>query len=282
LIITQGGLTPSSVKVAKRYGIPVAVFVRSFDYMCISAFIGVKGTERHNCMSHASIKHKIQYPIFKILAKWHEDAVKSADIVIANSKFTQSLIKKWYGVKSEVIYPFIRLEDYRTKVRRPEYITFVRPKVWKGVDVFLKIADALPDKEFLTVGRADKVSELLKRKNVKYMGWTNDMKDIYSRTKFLLVPSIWKEAFGRIAIEAMVGGVPCIVSNVGGLPETVEDAGIVIKDPYDLKAWTNAIKRLDKDKTLLSRLSKKSKTQARKFNFNKQYKRFERIINGLR
>jgi glycosyltransferase involved in cell wall biosynthesis len=279
LIVTQANLIPASAKVAKKHGIPLIVFIRGFDFFCISAFIGVKNIERHNCLRHASLKQMVQYPFFKKLARWQEEAVKGASAVVANSKFTQSLIKKWYGVKSEIVYPLIKLGDYRVRAK-PEYITLVKPNIWKGVDIFLKIADALPEKKFLAVGKADKVKELLKRKNIKYLPWTNDMKSVYSRTKMLMVPSIWQEAFGRVAVEAMVSGIPCIASGFGGLPEIVEGAGIVIKDPYDIDAWVRAIERLSTDKALFSSLSKKSKMRAEKFNLKNQYKIFEKILEN--
>jgi glycosyltransferase involved in cell wall biosynthesis len=37
------------------------------------------------------------------------------------------------------------------------------------------------------------------------------------------MPSRWAEPFGLVAVEAMVRGVPAIVTDHGGLAETVED-----------------------------------------------------------
>ena len=45
---------------------------------------------------------------------------------------------------------------------------------------------------------------------------------IRHRAHLVIMPSIWPEPFGRIPVEANKLGVPVIVSNRGGLPETIE------------------------------------------------------------
>ncbi|MBO9699686.1 MAG: glycosyltransferase family 4 protein [Sporocytophaga sp.] len=47
--------------------------------------------------------------------------------------------------------------------------------------------------------------------------------------KFLLVPSLWEEPFGNVALEGMACGCIPIVSNGGGLPDAVGDAGLVFE-----------------------------------------------------
>src|SRR5262249_12654518 len=58
--------------------------------------------------------------------------------------------------------------------------------------------------------------------------------DFFALTKLLLVPSLFVEPFGRVAAEAMVNGIPRLVSDGGGLPETVAGAGRVLPLPERL------------------------------------------------
>jgi glycosyltransferase involved in cell wall biosynthesis len=51
--------------------------------------------------------------------------------------------------------------------------------------------------------------------------------DLWAKAKFLIVPSIWQEPFGLVALEAMAHGRPLVVSNLGALPEIVGEAGLV-------------------------------------------------------
>ena len=50
-----------------------------------------------------------------------------------------------------------------------------------------------------------------------------------NRHKFLIVPSLLKEAFGNVVLEGIACGCIPIVSNSGGLPEAVGNAGLVFK-----------------------------------------------------
>lgn len=65
-----------------------------------------------------------------------------------------------------------------------------------------------------------------------------------NRHKYILIPSRWKEPFGNIALEGMACGCLPIVSDGGGLPDAVGNAGLVFK--------RNSIRSLHKEvKTIL-------------------------------
>jgi len=52
---------------------------------------------------------------------------------------------------------------------------------------------------------------------------------VLQRSRFMLVPSIWKEPFGIVALEGLASGCIPIVSDGGGLPDVVGPAGLVFK-----------------------------------------------------
>ncbi len=58
---------------------------------------------------------------------------------------------------------------------------------------------------------------------VKFMGWFDydELPEIYSEMDICVVPSIWDEPFGIVALEGMVMGKPVIASNIGGLKTTI-------------------------------------------------------------
>jgi glycosyltransferase involved in cell wall biosynthesis len=106
------------------------------------------------------------------------------------------------------------------------------------------------------------------------------MKRIYAQTRTLLIPSTWHEPFPRVSLEAMCNGIPCIASSRGGLPEAIGDAGIIIKNLFNINSWTKAITKLE-DKRIYKKLSKRSVSRSKRFEFKKQYKIFEDIIEKL-
>ena len=62
------------------------------------------------------------------------------------------------------------------------------------------------------------------------------------------MPSLWWESGGRVLVEAMMNGIPAFITDRGGMPEMVEDAGIKInfseeffKAPYLLVPATEQL-----------------------------------------
>jgi glycosyltransferase involved in cell wall biosynthesis len=76
----------------------------------------------------------------------------------------------------------------------------------------------------------------------------SEVPPLLSGARAVLVPSLGLESFGRVVIEAYAAGVPVVASRRGALPEMVVDqySGFLI-DPFDSKAWAEAIKRLMED-----------------------------------
>jgi glycosyltransferase involved in cell wall biosynthesis len=71
--------------------------------------------------------------------------------------------------------------------------------------------------------------------------------------KYLLVPSLWKEPFGNVALEGLACGCIPIVSDGGGLPDAIGMAGLVFQRG-NLISLVSTMKKLIKDTNLQERL----------------------------
>ena len=94
------------------------------------------------------------------------------------------------------------------------------------------------------------------RSHVRLVGhvpW-QQLADWYRRASVFVMPSYY-ETFGISVIEAMAFGLPVIATNVGGLPEVVQDGvtGILVP-PKNPEALADAIVRLLRDPDLRRRL----------------------------
>ena len=76
-------------------------------------------------------------------------------------------------------------------------------------------------------------------KNIVYVGGldSNQIKDYYSISDTLIIPSTHDEGFGRVILEALSSGIPVIGSNRGGIPEAVDDKVSILIDvsPENIK-----------------------------------------------
>ena len=72
-----------------------------------------------------------------------------------------------------------------------------------------------------------------------------ELAGVYRQATVSVVPSVFPEALGLTSLEAQASGVPVVVSNSGGLPETVSDgeSGIVF-DNRSVEQLADAVLRL--------------------------------------
>jgi glycosyltransferase involved in cell wall biosynthesis len=60
--------------------------------------------------------------------------------------------------------------------------------------------------------------------NAKWLGWTDPL-TFFRTIDLLVVPSVWKEPFGLVVIEAARAGVPVLIADHPGLVEAARAAG---------------------------------------------------------
>jgi glycosyltransferase involved in cell wall biosynthesis len=103
----------------------------------------------------------------------------------------------------------------------------------KGVHILLKALSMLPeDIKLLIAGDGvyrDELVQLSKDlsiyERVRFMGklGRQEMRNFYDKIQVLVVPSLWPEVLGIVGLEAMAAGKAVIGSNIGGIPDWIED-----------------------------------------------------------
>lgn len=173
---------------------------------------------------------------------------------VANSAFTARRYHEAFGLDATVIPPLFRAERYRVK-RAPSNVTFINPHPEKGRELAFDIAGACPDIPFSFVEswplEGEQRNAVLRRlretPNVTLVPRTDDMREVYRRARLILAPSLWEEAWGRVASEAHFSGIPVVASNRGGLPESVGPGGVLVAPEDTLETWVAAVRRLWSD-----------------------------------
>jgi glycosyltransferase involved in cell wall biosynthesis len=108
--------------------------------------------------------------------------------------------------------------------------------------------------------------DLRRHENLMFSPAMAQPKEIYVPTKTLLAPSLGQEAAGRVAAEALLNGIPPLVSDRGGLAETCNGAGFYLPIPPGItpgqavpvaaevvEPWIDLIERLEDDAEFIAR-----------------------------
>lgn len=210
---------------------------------------------------------------------------------IANSEFTKQRYAAAFGIDSIVIPPLIDRDKYAVDTER-KFVTFINPVEKKGVRKFLEIAQALPNIPFLVIEGWGLTNEQLHDLNASLEGMTNvtfqrrtdDMRRVYSQTKILLVPSLWEEAWGRVASEAHCSGIPVVGSRRGGLVEAIGPGGIVLDFDASTQDWSIAVDSLWTDDDLYRAKSEAARIYAGRPEMNEvhQFSVFQSVLEAAR
>jgi glycosyltransferase involved in cell wall biosynthesis len=137
------------------------------------------------------------------------------------------------GLTSTPLEPPIAWEPVVAPVESRACVTFVNPSLHKGLLLFARLADMLgsrrPDIPIVVVQSGHTGGSLNAIPGIDFSRYPQIMAappvprpaDYFAVTRLLVVPSVWEEPFGRVAAEAMINGIPPLVSNRGSLPHVV-------------------------------------------------------------
>jgi glycosyltransferase involved in cell wall biosynthesis len=172
--------------------------------------------------------------------------------IISCSKRAIGVHKKLFYSQSRFIYipngidnSFV-LEKKSTINKKPVIGFVARLDAQKNHENFLKSLKHinLPVKFFL-IGHNVKAINLseynVDKINVNLLDETSDIFSYYDSFDFLILPSIYGEAFPNVLIEALSRGVVCISSDVGDSLSIISSSGYIISDPSSPVSIANAI-----------------------------------------
>jgi glycosyltransferase involved in cell wall biosynthesis len=238
----------------------------------------------------------------------YTDRSPFADVgaVVVPSHFAADHYRRTLGLECTVLPNLFDPQRARVEGREPVFLTFVNPCPDKGLYPFARIAYELgrrrPDIPILVVEsrgtEADVLNcglDLRRHRTVHLMPQTPDPRDFWRVTRVCLMPSVFRESQGLVAVEALLNGIPVVASDRGALLETLGRAGILLPLPAHLTPesrhlptaeevapWVEAVVRLWDDAALYDDHRRRGLAEARRWDPAVLKMQYVRFFTGLR
>ncbi len=172
--------------------------------------------------------------------KERKNLLKTCYKIIFNSswskkRFLEGLENKFINSSKLVICYQSAIKGNLSLIKKKKkWVTFVgKLNKAKGYDIFSKAIKKILDKHLdwkaKIIGDEKREKILLEHKNADLLGFQkhNKVIEIFKKTSIAVACSRWEEPFGRTSLEASANGCAVIITNKGGLNETVTNAKII-------------------------------------------------------
>jgi glycosyltransferase involved in cell wall biosynthesis len=255
-----------------------------YDLVISSSGAEAKGVKtgpntRHICYMHAPTHYYwarydeyIQHPglgFFDPLARlglkvlvgpmrrWDRKAAQRPDYIIANSSFTKSQIKKYYGRDSEVIHPPVDID--RFKIRNPVkkvlnklstsrsgFLVAGRQTPYKRIDLAIEACTKL-DLPLTVVGSGPDHQKLVKiaGPSINFVAGASDKEVVkyFQSAEAFIFPGI--DDFGIVAVEALAAGTPVIAYSQGGALDYVTPENGILFQEQTVESLLGALQKFN-------------------------------------
>ena len=118
--------------------------------------------------------------------------------------------------------------------------------------------------------------------SVRFVGYQPNVPEWLAAADINVLPTFY-EGFPLTVLEAMASGLPTVASNVGGIPEAIEDmvSGVLVP-PRDVNALVQAISMLVSDEQVRVRMGHAARLRtAQRFDLEQQVRRTEKMYMGM-
>jgi glycosyltransferase involved in cell wall biosynthesis len=215
----------------------------------------------------------LRYLYFTKLKNNNHKNIISAKVVLVNSKFTQSFVKKIYHIEPQISYHGVDANTFQpSSTNKDRFILSVGSLTpLKGFDFIIRALGIIhpryrpnlklvsnfqnPEElQFIQTLAAEMQIDLELLTNIS----DNQLSELYNQTSITVYAPI-REPFGLVPLESMASGTPVVAVREGGMQETILDGEtgfLVERDPV---AFADAIQKLLDDPALAKRMGERGR-----------------------
>lgn len=235
-------ISPLAVRAASKYA-PVVMTLHNYRTACVSGVPTRDGKVCSLCLDKKcvldGVKHRcyrgslsatlplaINIALYRaLLPKW-----VSSFIVLSEFQKRKMVEYGWPEEKIVVKGNFVSQNPVSPVQEKKDQIVYVgRLSKEKGVETLINAFKQLGRMTKLVIvgDGVDRVEleEMAQGLNVEFVGLkpVEEVSRLMSESKATILPSEWWETFGLTVVESLIEGSPVVVSNLGALPEIVQD-----------------------------------------------------------
>lgn len=211
------------------------------------------------CISNKCVKKSLEASIRRTIAAY----IDSHNLKYINQFITPSNILKEVIINANMgintnkiitINNFLSNEELKTTpnyTNKGYFLYIGRLSKEKCVNYLLEAMKDLPKNINLKIVGSGSEENNLKKyaqennlDNIEFLGFKNreEITDIYKNCISTILPCNWFEIFGMTNIESFINGKPVIASNIGGIPEIVENnINGLLFEPGNIEELKNCI-----------------------------------------
>lgn len=248
----------------------------------------------NNCPQKHNIPNSLLFDTSKLIYNYRKKYFTKLNnlTIVTPSNWLANLVSKSFFSKYPVkvinngidlnVFKYME-NDFKVKNNiNNKFVVLGVANVWserKGLDVFIKLANDLPDNfQIILVGTNGKVDRLLPKNIISIHRTYNqtELVKIYSAADLFVNPTR-EENFPTVNIEALACGLPVITYDTGGSPEIIdENSGVVVKKD-DYKMLKKDIidlynKNINKNNCI---------NRSQKYNKNSMYTKYIKLYNRI-
>ncbi len=276
-------ISPSIFAVLRRRGTAVVMRCPNYRLFCPNGRHLVRGQVCEQCLRpgrelwcvlrrcEGSCSKSAGYALRNATARIAGSIRNGVDVFVVQSEFQKNkfVVNGIPPERIEILPGMVSNMNGDGDVPVGDLVTYAgRISAEKGIAEFLEAARLLPDTPFVVAGDERQMLNIRQEAppNVTWLGFLQaaELRDLFIRSRLVVVPSKWYEGFPNVLVEAMALGKPIICSAIGALPEIVEDGvhGLLFA-PGDAQSLSDKIRSLYGDPERCRRCGAAAREKAR-------------------
>lgn len=274
----QFHLTPSMLiearDFAKKENKKLKIIYTAHDYQLICPSHGLFDSKLNicekciggkylNCIQNSCVKKSKAKSMLAAADAYFWEKSKAysyIDTIICPSRFMKSKLdmEPRFAEKTKVLHNFIEKQPCPDVEKEGYILEFGHLSKDKGTYTLLEVAKRIPDTRFVFAGYGEAEEDIKKVANAEFIGFKTgeELKLLIAKAAVTVCPSEIYENCPYAVIESQMLGTPTLGSDMGGIPELIEEGktGFVFKagNSDDLE---NKVRLLINNKVLLKQMT---------------------------